>query len=95
MSAKHLPVYKAASVLVRQIYDTTKKAPRELRYTLVHRLISESVDLLVDVDSANRSESMTRFNFIREAQKSLAYGRWVWAAYWESNKSIRRQCSSG
>ena len=71
MSAKHLPVYKAASVLVRQIYDTTKKAPRELRYTLVHRLISESVDLLVDVDSANRSESMTRFNFIREAQKRM------------------------
>jgi hypothetical protein len=71
MSSKHLPAYKAASVLVRQLYDTTKKAPRELRYTLVHRLIGESVDLLVDIDSANRSESEVRFGFIREAQKRM------------------------
>ena len=49
-AAKHLPVYKEASRLVRHLYETTKKAPRELRYTLVQRLLAESVELIVDID---------------------------------------------
>jgi hypothetical protein len=68
-AAKHLPVYKEASRLVNHLYATTKKAPRELRFTLVQRFLSESVELLVDIDAANRSSKHERLSYIREAQK--------------------------
>lgn len=70
-AAKHLPVYKEANRLVRHLYETTKKAPRELRYTLVQRLLTESVELIVDIDSANRHEKQERLDFIKQAQKRV------------------------
>jgi len=58
--------------LVSHLYQTTKKAPRELRYTLVHRLLSESVEALVDIDAANRCfEPRERLSTLRELQKRV------------------------
>jgi len=55
-SAKHLPVFKEGNRLVLDLYQTTKKAPRELRYTLVQKLLSVAIELVVSIDSANRQQ---------------------------------------
>lgn len=68
--SKGLPVYKSGTQLVSHLYQTTKKAPRELRYTLVHKLLSEAVEMLVDIDAANRAfDPSERLSFLRELQK--------------------------
>lgn len=67
---KALPIYKTGMQLVSHLYQTTKKAPRELRYTLVHTLLSEAVELLVDADSANRSfDASQRLSFLQSMQR--------------------------
>ena len=70
--SQKLPVYKAGTQLVSHLYQTTKKAPRELRYTLVHRLLSEAVEALVDVDEANRLfDPKERLLCLRNLQKRI------------------------
>lgn len=70
--SKGLPVYKTGTQLVSHLYQTTKKAPRELRYTLVHKLLTEAVEMLVDIDTANRAfDPSDRLSFLREVQKRV------------------------
>jgi len=82
-SAKHLPVFKEGNRLVLSLYQTTKKAPRELRYTLVQKLLSEAVELIVSIDTANRQqEPGKRLAEIRDVQKShVRIGVLLTAAY--------------
>jgi len=70
--SKSLPAYKEAQRLVSTLHETTKKAPKELRYTLVQRLLSESVELIVDIDTANRLQGHARGNQITKAQRRNA-----------------------
>ena len=67
--SKSLPAYKEAQRLVSTLHETTKKAPKELRHTLVQRLLSESVELIVDIDTANRLQGHARGNQITKAQR--------------------------
>lgn len=69
---KQLPIYKEAQRLVSVLHDTTRKAPRDLRHTLVQKLLSESVELIVDIDSANKSTMEQRVAHINTAQKRVA-----------------------
>jgi len=69
---KQLPIYKEAQRLVSVLHDTTRKAPRDLRHTLVQKLLSESVELIVDLDSANKSTMEQRIAHINTAQKRVA-----------------------
>lgn len=68
---KQLPIYKEAQRLVSLLHDTTRKAPRDLRYTLVQKLLSESVELIVDIDSANKSSMEKRVAYIQTAQQRV------------------------
>ena len=70
--AKNLPVYKEAQRLVSTLHETTRKAPRDLRHTLVQKLLSESVELIVDIDSANRAGPKERLQCIQSAQRRNA-----------------------
>ena len=70
--SKSLPAYKEAQRLVSTLHETTKKAPKELRHTLVQRLLSESVELIVDIDTANRLQGHVRANQIAKAQRRNA-----------------------
>lgn len=70
--SSNLPVYKTAQRLCAALHETTKKAPKELRATLVQRLLNESVDLVVDIDSANRTFAQIRKEEINTAQKRAA-----------------------
>jgi len=69
---KQLPIYKEAQRLVSVLHDTTRKAPRDLRHTLVQKLLSESVELIVDIDSANKSVMEQRVAYIHTAQQRVA-----------------------
>ena len=70
--AKQLPVYKEAQRLVSVLHETTKKAPRELRYTLVQKLLTEAVEIIVDIESANKSSLGERVQHLDAAQKRVA-----------------------
>lgn len=72
MKAKQLPVYKEAQRLVNLLHDSTRKAPRDLRHTLVQRLLSEAVEIIVDVDTANKKSNQERVDAIRSAQQRVA-----------------------
>lgn len=72
MKAKQLPVYKEAQRLVSLLHESTRKAPRDLRHTLVQRLLSEAVEIIVDVDTANKQSNQERLNAIRSAQQRVA-----------------------
>jgi len=67
--SKHLSAYKEAQLLVNALHQSTKKAPRELRQTLVQRLLNESVEMIVDIDAANRSRGRDRARLIERATR--------------------------
>lgn len=67
--SKHLSAYKEAQLLVNALHQSTKKAPRELRHTLVQRLLNESVEMIVDIDAANRSRGRERARLIKRATR--------------------------
>lgn len=69
---RHLPIWKDAQELLRLLYEGTQKAPRELRPTLVRRLLDESVELCVHVDQANRARGSARVREIIGAQRAAA-----------------------
>lgn len=71
MEAKHLPIWRDAHALVRMLHETTRKAPRDLRYSLVQRLLDEAVELCVGIDNANRVSGADRVGYIDEAQRRL------------------------
>lgn len=70
-AAKHLPIWKDAQRLVKMLHETTRKAPRDLRHTLVQRLLTEAIELLVDIDTANRTSGAQRLDHIRQAQQRI------------------------
>lgn len=70
--SKSLPAYKEAQRLVSVLHETTRKAPKELRLTLVQRLLSESVEVIVDIDTANRLQGHARANQIERAKRRSA-----------------------
>lgn len=59
-AANTLPIYRTAMKLVQHLHQCTKKAPRELRYTLVQRLMDECVEVCVDAADANRASGAQR-----------------------------------
>ena len=72
MKAKQLPVYKEAQRLVSLLHESTRKAPRDLRHTLVQKLLTEAVELMVDIDTANKQSNQTRVDAIQSAQQRVA-----------------------
>ena len=72
MKAKQLPVYKEAQRLVSLLHEATRKAPRDLRHTLVQKLLTEAVELIVNIDTANRNELEARVKNIQLAQQRVA-----------------------
>jgi len=72
VKAKQLPVYKEAQRLVSLLHESTRKAPRDLRHTLVQRLLSEAVEIIVDIDTANKQSNQDRVDAIRSAQQRVA-----------------------
>ena len=69
---KHLPIWRDAHNLVRILYTTTRKAPRELRYTLVQQMITEAVEACADIADANRSTGQQRIDTIDQLQRRTA-----------------------
>ena len=59
-AAKHLPIYREAYRLVAHLHQATRKAPRDLRHTLVQRLLDETVECCVDIADANRASGEDR-----------------------------------
>lgn len=59
-AAKHLPIYRDAYRLVAHLHQVTRKAPRDLRHTLVQRLLDETVECCVDIADANRATGPDR-----------------------------------
>jgi len=72
VKAKQLPVYKEAQRLVSLLHEATRKAPRDLRHTLVQKLLTEAVELIVNIDTANRNEFEARVKNIQLAQQRVA-----------------------
>ena len=61
---KHLPIWRDAQQLVTQLTVSTRKAPRDLRYTLVQQMITEAVEACADIADANRSTGQHRVDTI-------------------------------
>ena len=70
--AKQLPIYKEAQRMVSLLHEATRKAPRDLRHTLVQKLLTEAVELIVDIDTANRNGLEKRVTHIQLAQQRVA-----------------------
>jgi len=68
---KHLPIWRDAHNLVRILYTTTRKAPRELRYTLVQQMLQEAIEVCVHIDTANRRRGQQRIDAIDDTQQSI------------------------
>lgn len=69
---KHLPIYRDAQRLVHQLTESTRKAPRDLRYTLVQQLVNESVELCCDIAPHRRS---LRRSTVKRANRRIAERR--------------------
>lgn len=68
----HLPIWRDAQSLVRQLTDSTRKAPRDLRYTLVQQLIGEAIELCCDIADANRATDRARADRLEQLQRRIA-----------------------
>ncbi len=55
-----LPIYREAIRLVGHLHQCTRKAPRDLRHTLVQRLLDESVQACVHIATANKADTRDR-----------------------------------
>lgn len=44
---KNLPIYREAGRLVAHLHQSTRKAPRDLRHTLIQRLLDEATEVCV------------------------------------------------
>lgn len=71
-AAKHLPIYREAYRLVAHLHAATKKAPRDLRHTLVQRLLDEAVECCVDIADANRATGPERVDRINRLASRVA-----------------------
>lgn len=55
-----LPIYREAMRLTAHLHQCTRKAPRDLRHTLVQRLLEESVQACVHIAAANKAATANR-----------------------------------
>lgn len=69
---KHLPIYRDAQKLVHQLTVSTRKAPRDLRYTLVQQMVTEAVELCCDIADANRATDHARATQLEQLQRRTA-----------------------
>lgn len=67
----NLPIYRSAYRLVQHLHQSTRKAPRDLRYTLVQRLLDESVEVCVDIADANRNTGPARSELLAALQRRI------------------------
>jgi hypothetical protein len=67
----NLPIYREAYRLVSHLHQSTRKAPRDLRHTLVQRLLDESVELCVDISDANRNSGAVRAESLTRLQRRV------------------------
>lgn len=67
----NLPIYRSAYRLASHLHQATKKAPRDLRYTLVQRLLNESVEICVEIADANRHSGQARKELINSLQRRI------------------------
>lgn len=67
----NLPIYRSAYRLVSHLHQATRKAPRDLRHTLVQRLLDEAVEVCVDVADANRNSSQDRIAVLMSLQRRI------------------------
>ncbi len=67
----NLPIYRSAYRLVSHLHSATRKAPRDLRHTLVQRLLDESVEICVEIADANRNSGPTRKDLLSQLQRRV------------------------
>ena len=65
-----LPIFKEAQRLSSLIVETSSKAPKPYRYTLISRLINLSLDLIGFIDTANRDVN-TRIGVLLKASATI------------------------
>jgi len=82
VKAKQLPVYKEAQRLVSLLHEATRKAPRDLRHTLVNRLC---IPVMITTEShrrrAMRINQLPPIEYLREC---FDYDGETGALYWRS-----------
>ena len=65
-----LPVYKLGYDLLLAIYERTKLFTREYKYTLGEKLKNETLELLINIYKANKSNQATRLQYIDSARQN-------------------------
>lgn len=66
-----LPVYKVAYDLLIEIFKRTKLFSREYKYTLGERLKNESLELIINIYKANKSQKQNRLKYIAKARENV------------------------
>ncbi|MBP3192983.1 four helix bundle protein [Natronogracilivirga saccharolytica] len=66
-----LPVYKLGYDLLIAIYQRTSKFTREYKYTMGERLKNETLELLLSIYKANKSEKDHRLHYIDTARQRI------------------------
>jgi hypothetical protein len=66
-----LPIYKVAYDLSIEIFKRTDLFPREYKYTVGERLKNESLDLILQIYKANKSQKQKRLKHIAEARENV------------------------
>ncbi len=66
-----LPVYKVAYDLLIEIFKRTRLFSREYKYTIGERLKNESLELIINIYKANRSQKQNRLRRIAEARENV------------------------
>ena len=66
------PVYNKARFLVRQIMESTKKAPREIKYGYIADIVNTGLRLMEDIFKASKAtKDLNRVTHIDEAISKL------------------------
>jgi four helix bundle protein len=67
----NLPVYKAAYSLLVEIYKRAKVFEREYKYTIGEELKKYSLEMIIGIYQANKSEKKERLKFIDNARQNV------------------------
>jgi len=66
-----LPVYKVAYDLLIEIFKRTRLFAREYKYTIGERLKNESLELIINIYKANKSQKQNRLKRIAQARENV------------------------
>ena len=66
-----LPVYKVAYDLLIEIFKRTGLFSRAYKYTIGERLKNESLELIINIYKANKSQKQNRLKRIAEARENV------------------------